>query len=806
MLGKPEHRQRKRHFKDTAAIKYAGIKCEKSVKIGLNQFFFVPLSQKTAYSDTALPVFRKMYRRLLILLIPLLLWSCSKDDAAVDTSLYSTTEWQEYKLAVIVPLSESKEFGERMHRIVDWFSENFHEGQKRCEKGVKFDVEWYDESSMTEDDIAQLAREFAQRDDLAAIVGPIFSTHLEIMASKVYRAGIPLIAPSATSDELQRKYSVTTTGKVKTPFLWCISPSDVTLSQLLLNNVLGSTYDPAHSERVPSVCLISSDDIYGKTFYEWLPFQATGMGIEMKLNQTYHVGKETEVRDCMNAAFACNPDYIICAAGSFQDAKQFARENYELCKKYSQEGKGTPKMFYTDTAYSSTFLEDPETVESAQGSTVYDDPQSGFRYTYLGRFGIMPMPDECMLYDALLLAGIACNVSLQSDEDNLNTIIQEISTGSGGYQNWEILDCPNWNATGIAQYLESYSRSKKNTYRKDTPSLFGVTGLLCFDYTAATTRSTSYYSIWKIVDGQFVTIDCVYGSRYESLSKWKSISFISDIKQQFNENISKEYGPWKDRWALLVCSSNEWSNYRHASDVLFIYQKLKAIGYDDKHIVLVFDDVYSQNPRNIFPGTIFHSNDTTFYGNLLKDVTVDYHIADLTPGDICDIMLGRKSEHLPTVLDTDSTSNVFFYWTGHGYDGGFVWNNAGDFTSDHLRKVVSQMSREKRFRKMLICAEPCHSGSVIKAIDGIPGVLGIASSYATESSFADDYDYEMEVWMNDRFSSVLAQSFIIEYTYQELYQNLWENTLGSHVNVVNADNFANLYTESTLDILGHYHE
>ena len=104
----------------------------------------------------------------------LLLASCAKDEVA--DGFYSSTEWTQYTVAVVAPLSESTEYKERIERITDWFSENFHKGQMRMEKGVSLKLEWYDESAMSIEDIQQLGRDFAGREDLAAVVGPFYST------------------------------------------------------------------------------------------------------------------------------------------------------------------------------------------------------------------------------------------------------------------------------------------------------------------------------------------------------------------------------------------------------------------------------------------------------------------------------------------------------------------------------------------------------------------------------------------------------------------------------------------------------
>jgi hypothetical protein len=100
---------------------------------------------------------------------------------------------------------------------------------------------------------------------------------------------------------------------------------------------------------------------------------------------------------------------------------------------------------------------------------------------------------------------------------------------------------------------------------------------------------------------------------------------------------------------------------------------------------------------------------------------------------------------------------------------------------------------------MLIVAEPCFSESVITSIDGINGVLAIAGAAYNEQSWADNWNYENLFWMSDRFT----QNFLTcldngnnSVNYQELYLYCTKHTLGSHVKIVNANNFGNLYKET----------
>ena len=139
--------------------------------------------------------------------------------------------------------------------------------------------------------------------------------------------------------------------------------------------------------------------------------------------------------------------------------------------------------------------------------------------------------------------------------------------------------------------------------------------------------------------------------------------------------------------------------------------------------------------------------------------------------------------------------NVLLYWTGHGTNGSFSWlETKQKFTDIQMGETVQKMYENKKYLSMLIFAEPCYSGSVIKAIEGTPLVLGFSAADDSESSFADNYSNELGVWMCDRFTynlmSIFAENRFIDLL--STYKLLSSSTLGSHVQVYNSENFYSL--------------
>ena len=223
-----------------------------------------------------------------------------------------------------------------------------------------------------------------------------------------------------------------------------------------------------------------------------------------------------------------------------------------------------------------------------------------------------------------------------------------------------------------------------------------------------------------------------------------------------------------------------------------MYNTLKKNHYSDDDIILIMRDDIAFHPRNPHQGVIKVSPDGE---NLYHDVVIDYRADTLSTKDIEDILLGNKSERLSTVLESTDTDNVLLYWTGHGTNKSFKWLETGErFTDEQLGTTVRKMYENKRYLSMLICAEPCFSGSVVKAIEGTPLVLGLSAASESESSYADNYSNELGVWMCDRFTYNLIRIYD-EQKYINLldvYKYLNTATLGSHVQVYNFEEFYNL--------------
>ncbi|MCR4602531.1 MAG: ABC transporter substrate-binding protein [Prevotella sp.] len=703
-------------------------------------------------------------RRLCLWLLALLLLAaCGKDDD--EGKNRSVTEWETRKVAIIAPYHQSQDIQNRLERTAKWFQDNFEVAQKNLKQGIKLELEWHDEEA---EDMKALGHELATREDIVAVIGPKYSVQLDVLASEYATSGKPLIAPVASAEEVIRKYSASEAGtKEKTPFLWSLTETDISQSEVLLSVVTG-----AGDKRI---ALLSSDDTYGKTFNEWIPFLAHELDLELVANLTYH--DEASLHSAIAKLLATDADYAICALANSTDVVYVAQQRLTA-------GDQAPRLLFTDSSMNPDLMHMDEVGEGIEGVSMYADPLSGFQLSYNQRFNVPPDGSEAQYYDALMLVGFAAFYCQHTGETNINEAIRIITSQTDGYP------VNAWDKMGMQLYL---------TYVEDgiLPNLRGATGNIKFDQEAFTTVLYTVYAHWLIHNGDVVTID--YASRdgngrtTATMASWKWRA--QQMQDVYDEETTIEFGKVTSQWAVLVAGSYGWDNYRHQTDVLNMYQLLKNFGWDDEHIILIMNDDIAHDPNNQYTGEVRASPDGE---NLYHDVVVDYRADTLSHTDIRPILLGQQSNHLPQVVHADSGSNLLLYWSGHGRQGYFSWmDNKRALSDEQLRETLQQMETSNGYRKLLLCTEPCYSASMAKMTEGITGALAIASSSELESSFADNYSVALKIWMSDRFTNNLITCLTANpaMTYKELYSYLVSHTMGSHVHIYNAPLFGNLYRD-----------
>ncbi|KAL6538258.1 hypothetical protein OROGR_012246 [Orobanche gracilis] len=62
-----------------------------------------------------------------------------------------------------------------------------------------------------------------------------------------------------------------------------------------------------------------------------------------------------------------------------------------------------------------------------------------------------------------------------------------------------------------------------------------------------------------------------------------------------------------NNWAILVCTSRFWFNYRHMANTLSLYRTVKRLGIPDERIILMLADDMACNARNKYPAQVFNN-------------------------------------------------------------------------------------------------------------------------------------------------------------------------------------------------------
>ena len=696
---------------------------------------------------------------ILFLLIVTILTSCSDDNPAPDND---HKEWEEYTVAVVLP--QERGLSTHWERCLGLFADNFKSAFHNQGKGVKLKFEYYDELN---GDLSNLALTLADRDDVYAVIGGLYSSSARILASKICMSGKPLFT-LATCEELVRAYA--STGR-----LWAMTETDITQCEVLLSKVI--------NYGGKSVALIAKEnDDYGKTFIDWFGFQAKELGLENKGMYRYST---TDLNSVASAAMTSGADYLICVPSDITDISLILNAHNE-----QQNSDGNvPKLLFSDTAYGVDVLNLLGiSAEGIEGVSFGANPESGFDVSYRTYFGSNPTSGEAQLYDAAMLIGYTAWYQMQNPEELFMSSLRKIVSGTE-------INMGSWMGEDMRLVVDALASGSFPTVR-------GASGAMTFDAKVFTNvLNTTYYN-YKVYNGQYIILDYNTsdgGNRTDAtLAGW---NWKASQIQDFADPGSFTYPEHKGNKALLVASSAGWENYRHQADVLAIYQLLKLYGYNDNSIILIAEDDIAYNPANPNPGVI---QVTRGGDNVHKNAQIDYKMSDLRSEDILNILTGNKTSRTPTVIESTENDNIFVFWSGHGTHGGICYNDElFALTGSNLSAALHRMADKKCFRKLLMMVEACFSGGVMEQCTGIPGMLFITAANGDETSKADVFNEDLKVWMSNRFTSTFIEQITADrnIAMRDLYYRLFINTVGSHVMVYNDDNYGNLYKASMTEFI-----
>ncbi|KAJ4845535.1 hypothetical protein Tsubulata_015622 [Turnera subulata] len=207
-----------------------------------------------------------------------------------------------------------------------------------------------------------------------------------------------------------------------------------------------------------------------------------------------------------------------------------------------------------------------------------------------------------------------------------------------------------------------------------------------------------------------------------------------------------------NNWAVLVCTSRFWFNYRHMANTLSLYRTVKRLGIPDERTILMLADDMACNARNKYPAQVFNNENhrLNLYGD---NVEVDYRGYEVTVENFMRVLTGRHEASVPRSkrLLSDEGSHILLYMTGHGGDEFLKFQDSEELQSHDLADVVKQMKEKHRFKELLIMVDTCQASTLFNQLHS-PGVLAIGSSMKGESSYSHHLDSDVGVSVVDRFT------------------------------------------------------
>lgn len=658
--------------------------------------------------------------------------SCSKEKHPM---VEDETDPTEYRIAIVLP-----QRGAAWKNTIDWSLQNLNKALTELRQ-IKVTAEWFDEDT---ENVEELFKTLANREDISAIIGPLYSRNVNIAARQCYQTGKTLIAPTLSSEIVMRKYS-----QSPTKFLWCLAENDISQCEILLTCAM--------LKGAKKVSLLTSDDEYGTTFLDWFAFQAKELGLTTVSIVQY--GKK-DVVEKMNGLLQEDADCLICVPC---DADVTAQMNE--CRKLRINSR--PFLLFSDIAY---ITSEGPTYEGMEGISQIYNPESGFHIAYEVQFGEAPNYGSAHFFDAISLAGLAILKTDLTGNADINTSLRQIVDGTGN-------TIDGSQEAGIRRAVECMINEKPF-------HITGASGNLYFNKDIYTNVTRSVYCHWQVYQAKHLILE-YNASDNSKRTDASAVNWDRKVTQAqtFDDRIQISYPPMEELYAMIIAPSSGWSNYRYQANAYAMYQLLKKNGVDDDHILLISEDDIAQNPLNPKPGFIQSSISGD---NLYTGINVDYHPSELSFEDLKTVITSGTS------FQPGKNDNLFVYWAGQGEPEGPKWLN--NIIPSY---EVADFLMGLHFRKLFLVVDTDYAGQVgIACADKkIKGLLCLTAANDKETSKATLIDASGQVWLSTYFTDVLLKQLAADKSssFYNLYRGVYDLTIGSHVSVYNAGYFGNLY-------------
>ena len=741
------------------------------------------------------------------------LYGCTSDDKTEEVVPPTPSEVITLNVDVVLPANIRAEW----QPSIDWALANIHAAQQLQSREVQLNLRYHDEDTENIDALAyQLTHPEEGADTCHAIIGPYHSDHATDILRYAGRTRLPVIMPTCTSSELQR-------SNARNTYAWFLTESDITQCEMMVTG--------AAKMADVDVALIYSNDSYGQSFHDWFGYYATERQLHVAGEGIVAYKNGMDLTSFLDGAAADskNKRLVICVALS--DVADYKRVTDQVHQWYNKavaaDGDLQVQVILSDTALDEKVIQDAN-MWFSYGLSPTASPGYGFPQSFEARFDQTLMNGEARIYDALTILALgAAHQSVKGEDctvagrqvaynekpygptltDHMRSVVASDEGASCG-----------WDADGLSRAFSEIASGR-------SINLTGASGSLKFDNETYTKVLGTDYMFWRVDDSQGKRMaKPILHISTESSNTSASTTVLWELDKMWTPEyadvpVDHNLPAVSDRWAVVVSPSTSWSNYRHQADAFAMYQTLRHHGYDDDHIVLIVEDNLANDSRNPFAGQIFverssdpaAASDQFMNDDVRKNAVVDYHFSDLQPADLADIMMGKKSDRLPQVISPTASSDVFFFWSGHGGSReGPLWGNEDAyeyFGKDRIRDIVAEMAGNnggsRMYRRMMFAIETCFSGHWGEALMGQPDVLVLTAANAKESSKADVHDRDLGVYLSNAFARTFRRLIggNNEISIYDLYRELFRTTKGSHVTIYNQQEYGSVYSEKMNEFL-----
>ena len=700
--------------------------------------------------------------KLALLLTCAILFLCGCSDN--PSSFKADAKTHKYKVAVMAKTSEMP----RWKRSAEWALENMEKAQEGLDQKVKLQLEF---KNQDDSDIDAYMEKVAHDTDYVAVVGPTQSDKAYRMAELLQQSAKPILSPKASNVEYQRTFA-------NMPNLWNLVENDFMLIESAFSHLASSSIG-SYADRLELTLLAPSSELNGNlvsSYVDWLGFMAEEFGL--KIDRIFLYSDETELRSLVRSFLNRKNPYSVLLFEPYDDKMALALDD-EL---YQQgvDSRGGVHIICSSNFASDSIVKHLH-YDFYRGFDLYARPESGFAQAYREHFNDDILNGETHFFDALYILAYAASYSVSSGLE-LNESIRAVLEGRDGVGG-------DWMIAGMQENFKALQNGR-------LPDLAGVSSSWTFQ-NRDNSVSGSVYRGWNIADHKYVTND--YTSNDNSKhsvnpqDNWLDF-FKADVDTSFFDNADTNisYEAVSKRWALLVAASSGWANYRFQADIFAFYQKLKKMGYDDDHIIVIAEDDLVNHERNLYPGELFVrlNGDNVYEPNV-----IDYKLSSLDPLKMKDVLTGKSSKSLPKVIQAKSTDNVFVFWSGHGTPG-YLEYGKNKISYEQIVSFIKQIPH----RKVLVAVEACYSGGLGETAEkaDIPGIVFLTAASPYETSKADERNEEMGVYLSNYFTrgfmELLAEQ--PDATLRDMYIELASKISGSHVQLYNVKNYGNIYKET----------